>query len=70
MICYFRPESAGHSLRGSPLRPQTGTARPGQDPPPDQVGRAGGETDGRLQRENSARELPGRLPGDPGDDQS
>ena len=65
-----RPESAGHSLRGSPLRAQTGTAGPGEDHPAHQAGRAGVQTDGRLQREDPARGVPGGFPGDPGDDKS
>ena len=70
MICCFRPESAGHSLRGSSLRAQTGAPGQGEDPAADQAGRAGGQAHGGLQREDTAWRLPGGFPGDPGDDQS
>ena len=70
MICYFRPQSAGHSLRGSSLRPQTGAPAQGEDPAADQAGRAGGQAHGGLQREDTAWWLLVGFPGDPGDDQS
>ena len=69
LLLILRIEPAGHPLWGPPLHTQAGAARPGQDSDPDQVGGVGGETDGRLQREDTARGLPGRLPGHPGDDQ-
>ena len=68
-MCVGRFEFTRHPDGGSPVRAPSRAARPGQDRAADQDGRARGEADGRIQREDSARRLPRRLPDGQGGDQ-